>query len=127
MDTDFTAKVVEVYPPNQDFPEGVELNIADSIVRARYRDSLEKPTLMVPGDIYRFQIELNPTSLVFAKGHRMHLDISSSNFPRLDVNPNTGELLNQNRRTTLAVNTIYHDSEHPSEIALPIVISGAEP
>jgi uncharacterized protein len=123
VDTDFTAKLVDVYPPSKDFPDGVELNIADSIVRARYRDSLEKPTLMVPGEIYRFQIELNPTSLVFAKGHRIRVDISSSNFPRFDVNPNTGEPLNQNRRTVVAVNTIYHDSEHSSEIVLPIVPS----
>jgi putative CocE/NonD family hydrolase len=121
LDTDFTVKLVDVYPPNTDFPDGVELNIADSIVRARYRDSLEKPQLMVPDRICRFQIELNPTSLIFAKGHRMRVDISSSNFPRFDINPNSGEPLNQNRRTVIAINTIYHDSEHPSEIQLPII------
>ncbi len=120
-DTDFTAKLVDVYPPNKDFPQGVTLNVSDSIVRARYRDSLERAELMVPGQIYRFQIELNPTSLVFSKGHRIRVDISSSNFPRFDVNPNTGEPLNQNRRTAIAVNSIYYDPEHPSNIALPLV------
>jgi putative CocE/NonD family hydrolase len=121
VDTDFTAKLVDVYPPGKDFPEGVELNIGDSIVRARYRDSLEKASLMTPGQIYQFRIELYPTSILFAKGHRIRVDISSSNFPRFDVNPNTGEPLNQNRRTAVAVNSIYHDAEHPSHIVLPVI------
>lgn len=121
VDTDFTAKLVDVYPPHRDFPLGVELNIGDSIVRARYRDSLEKATLMKPGQVYKFRIELYPTSILFPKGHRIRLDISSSNFPRFDVNPNTGEPLNQNRRTAVAVNTIYHDAEHPSHIVLPVI------
>lgn len=121
LDTDFTAKLVDVYPPNKDFPDGVELNVSDGIIRARYHDSVEKASLLTPGQIYRFQIELDPTSLVFAKGHRIRVDISSSNFPRFDVNPNSGEPLNQNRRTVVAINTIYHDAEHPSAIELPII------
>lgn len=121
LDTDFTVKLVDVYPPNKDFPDGVELNVSDGIVRARYRDSLEKASLLTPGQIYRFQIELDPTSLLFAKGHRIRVDISSSNFPRFDVNPNTGEPLNENRRTVVAINTIYHDIEHPSAIELPLI------
>ena len=121
VDTDFTAKLVDVYPPNKDFPNGVELNLADSIVRARYRDSLEKATFMKPGTVYRFRIELNPTSILFTKGHRIRIDISSSNFPRFDVNPNTGEPLNNNRRIAIAVNSIYHDAEHPSNIELPVI------
>lgn len=121
LDTDFTAKLVDIYPPSKDFPEGVELNIGDSIVRARYRDSLEKEALMKPGEIYQFRIELYPTSILFAKGHRIRVDISSSNFPRFDVNPNTGEPLNQNTKTVVATNTIYHDAEHPSHIVLPVV------
>ena len=68
VDTDFTAKLVDIYPPSADFPAGVELNVADSIVRARYRDSLEKASLMRPRQVYRFQIRMYPTSLVFAKG-----------------------------------------------------------
>lgn len=120
-DTDFTAKLVDVYPPSKDFPEGEELNIGDSIVRARYRDSLEKATLMKPGQIYKFRIELYPTSILFAKGHRVRVDISSSNFPRFDVNPNTGEPLDQNTKTAVATNTIYHDAQHPSNIILPVI------
>jgi len=76
---------------------------------------------MTPGTIYPFTIKLYPTSNVFKKGHRIRVDISSSNFPRFDVNPNTGEPLNDNRRWITAVNTIYHDREHPSGIVLPLV------
>ncbi len=121
-DTDFTAKLVDVYPPNADFPAGVELNISDSIVRARFREGVNKPEkLMLPGTIYSFRLELYPTSLVFKKGHRIRVDISSSNFPRFDVNPNTGEPLNNNRRMRVATNTIYHDARHPSHIVLPVI------
>ena len=125
-DTDFTAKLVDVYPPNSDFPAGVDLNVADSIVRARYRDSLERATLMKPGEVYSFTIEMYPTALVFKRGHRIRLDVSSSNFPRFDVNPNTGEPLNDNRRWAVADNAIYHDPEHASEILLPIIPARAE-
>ncbi len=124
-DTDFTAKLVDVYPPNVDFPAGVDLNVEDSIVRARYRDSLEKAALMKPGEIYAFTIETYPTSLVFKRGHCIRVDISSSNFPRFDVNPNTGEPLNDNRRWAIAENAVYHDAEHPSQIVLPIVPSNS--
>jgi putative CocE/NonD family hydrolase len=121
LDTDFTAKLVDVYPPNSDFPSGVDLNIADSIVRARYRNGLGKAELLKPGQPYEFTIEMYPTSLVFKKGHRIRLDISSSNFPRFDVNPNTGEPLNDNRRSQVADNTIYLDAKHPSQIVLPVI------
>jgi len=121
LDTDFTAKLVDVYPPNADFPSGVNLNIADSIVRARYRNGFGKAKLLKPGQPYEFTIEMYPTSLVFKRGHRIRLDISSSNFPRFDVNPNTGEPLNNNRRSQVADNTIYLDAKHPSHIILPLI------
>ncbi|HEV2719415.1 MAG TPA: CocE/NonD family hydrolase, partial [Thermoanaerobaculia bacterium] len=120
-DTDFTAKLVDVYPPNDDFPAGVDFNIEDSIVRARYRNSLQKAELMKPGEIDEVTIELYPTSLLFRHGHRIRVDISSSNFPRFDVNPNTGEPLNRNRRWATATNTVYHDPQHPSRIELPVI------
>jgi putative CocE/NonD family hydrolase len=110
-DTGFTAKLIDVYPPNHDFPSGVDLNVGDSIVRGRYRNSIERVELMKPGEVYPFTIEMYPTSFVFAKGHRIRVDISSSNFPRFDVNPNTGEPLNDNRRWAIAVNTIH--MRHP--------------
>jgi putative CocE/NonD family hydrolase len=120
-DTDFTAKLIDVYPPNRDYPAGVDLIVADSIVRARYRDSLKAPKMLVPGQPAEFTIEMYPTSLVFRRGHRIRLDISSSNFPRFDVNPNTGEPLNQQRRWRVAENTVYHDAQRPSHIILPVV------
>ncbi len=119
-DTDFTAKLIDVYPPNKDFPAGVDLSIGDSIVRARYRN-VGKAEMLKPGQPYEFTIELYPTSLVFKKGHRIRLDISSSNFPRFDTNPNTGEPLNDNRRWRVAENTIYLDAKHPSRIELPVI------
>jgi uncharacterized protein len=120
-DTDFTAKLIDVYPPNSDFPNGIDLNIAEGIIRARYRETIEKATLMVPGEIYPFNFEMYPTSVVFKRGHRIRVDISSSNFPRFDLNPNTGEPLNNNSHVANANNAIYHDADHPSQIVLPII------
>ncbi len=76
---------------------------------------------MEPGKVYPFTIKLYPTSNVFKKGHRIRVDISSSNFPRFDVNPNTGEPLNAHRRLVIATNTLHHDAAHPSHIVLPLV------
>lgn len=121
LDTDFTAKLVDVYPPSADWPHGFDLNIADGIVRARFRESLQEEKLMEAGKVYPFTIKLYPTSNVFKKGHRIRVDISSSNFPRFDVNPNTGEPLQQHRRAVIATNTLWHDTAHPSHIVLPVV------
>jgi len=127
VDTDFTAKLIDVYPPSADFPAGFDLNIADGIIRTRFRNSLKREELMQPGEIYRITIRPYPTSNVFKKGHRIRLDISSSNFPRFDVNPNTGEPLNNHRRWEIAINTVLHDSEHPSYISLPIIPARESP
>ncbi len=121
LDTDFTAKLIDVYPPSADYPGGFDLNLEDGIVRARFRDSLTEERLMQPGEVYEFTIRLYPTSNVFKRGHRIRVDISSSNFPRFDVNPNSGEPLNQHRRLVVATNTVYHDAAHPSHILLPVI------
>lgn len=120
-DSDFTAKLIDEYPPNADFPHGFALNIDDGIVRGRYRNSLARAELMKPGEVYAFTIQLYPTSMLIKAGHRLRLDISSSNFPRFDINPNTGEALNDNRGTRIAINTIWLDRKHPSQIVLPII------
>ena len=120
-DTDFTAKLIDLYPPSEDYPDGFALNISDSIFRMRYRDSWEKPEMMRPEEGYLAIITLYPTSNLFAKGHRIRLDISSSNFPRFDVNPNTGEPLGRNTRTQVAHNTVHHSADCPSHIVLPVV------
>ena len=120
-DTDFTAKLIDVYPPSADFPAGVDLNIGDSIVRGRYHNGFGQADLLHPGQPYEFTIEMYPTSLLVKRGHRIRVDISSSNFPRFDVNPNTGEPLNDNRRWRIAQNTVYFDAQHPSRIVLPVI------
>ena len=123
LDTDFTAKLIDVYPPNPDFPGGFDLNIGDGILRARFRESLAHEKLMEPGKAYEFTIKLYPTSNVFKKGHRIRVDVSSSNFPRFDVNPNTGEPLGEHRRMVTATNTVYHHRVHPARIILPVIPS----
>ncbi len=120
-DTDFTAKLIDVYPPCPEYPEGFHLPLEDSIRRARFRDGYDEEKLMEPGEIYEMQIELPPVSNRFVKGHRIRLDISSSNFPRFDVNPNTGEPIGRHTRSQKAKNTVYVDGDHPSHILLPIV------
>ncbi len=121
LDTDFTAKLIDVYPSSPDFPGGFDLNIGDGILRARFRESIKQEKLLTPGEVVKLTIRLYPTSNVFKKGHRIRLDISSSNFPRFDVNPNTGEPLNQHRRTQTAINTIQHNAMYPSKIVLPVI------
>jgi putative CocE/NonD family hydrolase len=121
LDTDFTAKLIDVYPSSADWPGGFDLNLEDGIIRARFRRSIARETLLRPGAIEPVAIKLYPTSNVFKKGHRIRLDVSSSNFPRFDLNPNTGEPLGRHRRQRVATNTIWHDAAHPSHVTLPIV------
>jgi hypothetical protein len=116
VDTDFIAKLVDVWP------DGFAQNLTEGIVRARYRDSQEKAVLMNPGQTYKFTIDMWATSNVFLKGHRLRLEISSSNFPRFDRNMNTGEDSASARKGITATNTILHDAEHPSVLVLPVVL-----
>lgn len=97
------------------------MNLADGILRARYRNGREKQVLMQPGTVYELVVEPYPTANLFKKGHRIRVDLSSSNFPRFDVNPNTGEAILKHRRFVIAENTIYHQKSHASHIVLPVV------
>lgn len=114
-DTDFTAKLVDVHP------NGYAVNLCDGIIRARYRESTSKQQLLESGKTYEFTIDLWPTSNVFLKGHRIRVDISSSNFPRFDRNPNTGHKFGENDQIQIAHQNVFHDSLHPSHILLPVV------
>jgi putative CocE/NonD family hydrolase len=114
-DTDFTAKLVDV------FPDGEARNLTDGILRIRYRDSLEKPQLAVPGQIYELNIDAGVTGNVFLRGHRVRLEISSSNFPRFDRNPNTGHPIADETLLRRADQIIYHDRQHPSRLILPVI------
>jgi len=120
-DTDFTIKLIDLYPPSADYPDGYAMNLTDGILRCRYRDSWEHPTLMTPGKAYRIRVEAFPTSNLFKAGHRIRLDISSSNFPHFDLNPNTGEPEGRWRRMRTATNTVRLDAARPSHVILPIV------
>jgi putative CocE/NonD family hydrolase len=121
VDTDFTAKLVDVYPPSADFPRGFDMNLTDGILRASYRDNAKARRLVKPGQVYRFLIRPFDTANVFRKGHRIRLDISSSNFPRFDTNPNTGEPLGANRRWRAVDNTVFHDARRPSALTLSLM------
>ena len=120
-DTDFTAKLIDVYPPSPDWPEGYALNIGDSILRLRYRDGSGQSKPVTPGSVTPITIELYPCSNVFAAGHRIRLDVSSSNFPRFDRNPNTGKHSVGSGEGVVAENTLYLGGEHPSHIVLPVI------
>jgi putative CocE/NonD family hydrolase len=121
VDTDFTAKLIDVYPMNEDYPEGFAMNLSDSILRARYRNGFDKSRLMTPGEIYELTIDMPPTSNLFQKRHRIRLDISSSNYPTYDPNPNTGDPYLMNGKSIPAENRIYHDRNRPSHIVLPVI------
>lgn len=125
-DTDFTAKLIDACPPSIDYPQGYAMNLTDGILRARYRDSWEQPWLMTPGEVYEIEIEPFATSNLFKAGHRIRLDISSSNFPHFDVNPNTGAPEGTGRTTRVATNTVYTDRSRPSHIVLPVIPSGSD-
>jgi len=121
-DTDFTAKLIDVYPPSEVLPDGFALNLTDSILRLRYRDGAHSGHPVLPGALYPIEIILYPTSNRFVRGHRIRLDISSSNFPRFDVNPNTGWApAKSDRSSTVARNSVHCDVNSPSCIILPII------
>ncbi len=120
-DTDFTAKLLDIYPPSDDYPDGYHMNIADSILRCRYRNSWTESEMMVEGEVYPITIALPPTSNLFKAGHRIRVDISSSNFPRFDINPNTGEAMGRHTHAQTAQNTLHLDRSHPSHIVLPVI------
>ena len=115
VDTDFTAKLVDVWP------DGYAQNLTEGILRASYRNSSGKPEALKPGQVYPFQIDLWSTSNVFLKGHRIRLEVSSSNFPRFDRNLNTGKSAAVDQASVKATNTIYHDARYPSVLTLPVV------
>ena len=114
-DTDFTAKLVDVHP------DGYARNLQDGVIRARYRESASDPTLIRPGHVYDYDIDLWATSNVFLSGHRIRVEISSSNFPRFDRNPNTGSGFGEDSRLEKAQQQVYHSADHPSYIVLPVI------
>ncbi len=114
-DTDFTAKLVDVHQ------DGRAYNLNDGIVRARYRESMTAPGIVVPGQVYEYRIDLVATSNLFERGHRIRVEISSSNFPRFDRNPNTGNPFGMDAETRTATQTVHHAGSLASHIVLPVI------
>jgi uncharacterized protein len=115
VDTDFVAKLVDVHP------DGSSYNMAEGIVRARYRESLTSPKLLTPGEVNRFEIDLVGTSVAFLKGHRIRVHVTSSHFPQFDRNPNTGAAFGTSAAVKVAEQTIYHDAARASHVLLPVI------
>jgi putative CocE/NonD family hydrolase len=114
-DTDFTAKLVDVYP------DGRAIHISEGILRARHRKSLESVEFLQPGEVDEFRIAMAPTSNVFRRGHRVRLEISSSNFPRFDRNLNTGGNIGTETRWQIAHQTVMHNGRYASHLLAPVI------
>jgi putative CocE/NonD family hydrolase len=116
-DTDFTGKLVDV------FPDGRAIFLTDGIIRARYRKSLAEPEPLTPGEPCQLRLDLSVTSNVFLPGHRIRLEVSSSNFPRFDRNTKTGGIIDSEPadQATVAVNRVLHGPGHPSQLILPVI------
>ena len=115
-DTDFIVRLIDVYP------DGTAYNLTEGIIRARFRESIwELPKPLIAGEVYEFAVQLEPTSNVFRKGHRIRVHVTSSNFPLWDRNPNTGNEQGMDAETAVASQTIYHDRRHPSHVLLPVI------
>jgi len=114
-DTDWTAKLVDVYP------DGRAFNLCDGIIRARYHRDPLNPELILPGAVYKYEIDLWATSNVFLPGHKIRVEISSSNFPRCDRNPNTGNEFGKDALLKKANQIVYHTVKYPSHIVLPVI------
>lgn len=117
-DTDFTIKLVDVHPPNEDYPHGFAMNLTEGILRCRFHESFEQPKLLTPGQVYEIQVVAPDTANLFQTGHRIRLDVSSSDFPRFDVNSNTGEAEAKTRCVVVATNRIHTEADHPSHLDL---------
>lgn len=117
VDTDFVAKIVDVHPG------GAAYNVAEGIVRARYRNGVFAPALVTPGEVNEYVIDLAHTSIVFRAGHRLRLDVTSSNFPAFDRNMNTGHRFGEDREGVIATQTVCHDDSHASYLELHVIPS----
>jgi uncharacterized protein len=120
-DADIHAKLVDVYPPSPDWPEGFAMNLCEGLLRLRYRDSWEAPRLMERGEVYAVTIELFPVANLLRRGHRLRLDLAGSNFPHFDVNPNSGESEGSGAHPRRAITRIFADRSRPSHVVLPVI------
>src|SRR5436305_13608170 len=117
VDTAWVAKLIDVYP------DGRAINLTEGILRARFREGLERPSLLEREQVYQYRINLRATANVFLPGHRIRVDVSSSSFPHWDRNPNTGQALGEATVSDVeaATQAVFHDAARPSHIPLPVV------
>jgi hypothetical protein len=120
-DADIHAKLVDLHPPNEDYLDGFARNLSEGVLRLRYRDSWERPSLMHPGEVYPVTVALFPIANRFIAGHRLRLDLAGSNFPHFDINPNSGEPEGQGRQPRPASSRIFVDRSRPSHLVLPVI------
>jgi uncharacterized protein len=120
-DADIHTKLIDLYPPNPDYPEGFAMNLSEGLLRLRYRDSWEAPTPLEPGRPYAVTIDMFPCGNLFKRGHRLRLDLAGSNFPHFDLNPNSGEPEASMERPRLATTTIFVAVSRPSHLVLPVI------
>jgi len=116
VDTDITVKLIDVYP------DGRAFNVLENILRARYRDGFDKEVWMKPGEVYSLRIPIGATSNFFGPGHRIRLEVSSSNFPAFDRNLNIGGMNVEGTHWVRATNTVYHSAQYPSRLVLPVLL-----
>ena len=127
LDTDFTIKLVDVHPPSADWPDGFAMNLTDGILRLRFRESFDAIQLAEPGRVYPIDIVAFPTANRFVAGHRIRVDVSSSNFPHFDVNPNTGAAAGVPSTPIVATNRVHVGPAHPSQLLLCVMPAEAGP
>jgi uncharacterized protein len=125
-DADIHAKLIDCYPPSEDYPDGFAMNLCEGLLRLRYRDSWEAPTLLEPGRPYAVTVEMFPCANLFKRGHRLRLDLAGSNFPHFDVNPNSGEPEGSMEHPRCARTTIFVDTARPSHLVLPVIAPGSK-
>jgi putative CocE/NonD family hydrolase len=123
-DADIHAKLVDVYPPNEDYPQGFAINLSEGLLRLRYRDSWEEPAPMRPGEIYPVRVAMFPIANLFRRSHRLRLDIAGSNFPHFDANPNSGEPEGSSERPRKATTQIFVDRGRASVLTAPVIPAG---
>jgi putative CocE/NonD family hydrolase len=124
-DADIHAKLIDLYPPSEDWPDGFAMNLCEGLLRLRYRDSWEAPTLLEPGRVYAVTVAMFPCANLFKRGHRLRLDLAGSNFPHFDINPNSGEPEGSMERKRRASTRIFGDAAHPSHLVLPVIPRGS--
>jgi len=120
-DTDFVAKLVDVYPPSEHYPAGFALAVSEGIQRAKFRNGLTEPVPLTPGEVCLVTVQLRPLANRFVRGHRLRLDITGSSWPHFDVNTHTGRNPSEDYERRVAIDTIHHGPQRPSRLVLPVL------